>query len=135
MCFRKKAFVLEAQQFIEKETLPKIHNHVEKRLNIANLGDKTFSDIVVELERDMCLNRLSAPDKTTLLPLNSVGATPFEPKKKRKQNQRGFGFRCNKSGLYEAHCRKLKKERCPEVAEIEVKNGITNSTEAQKAQM
>ena len=69
-------------------------DHVKKILNWAYLEDKPYNDIVRLLEREMRLNGLSAPDETTLVPLNSVDVAP--PEAMKEQNQRGNCFHCGK---------------------------------------
>ena len=48
------------------------------------------------------------PDETTLVPLKTVDAVATQDKK--EQQQRGYCFHCGKYGLYNAQCRRLRKE-------------------------
>ena len=83
-------------------------DHVKKILNGAYLEKKPYNDIVLHLEREMRLNGLSAPDETTLVPLNTLDAVVTENKK--EQQQRGYCFHCGTYGHYKAQCRRLRKE-------------------------
>ena len=49
----KEAFGSEAQQFIDKAIYAKMPDHVKKILNRAYLEDKSYNDIVVQLERNV----------------------------------------------------------------------------------
>ena len=69
-------------------------DHVKKILNRAHLEDKPFNDIVLDLEREMRLNGLCAPDETKLVPLNTVDAVVTDEKK--EQQQRGYCFHCGR---------------------------------------
>ena len=82
-------------------------DHVKKIINRAHLEDKPYNDIVLQLEREMRLNGLGAPDETTLIPLNTVDAVVTDEKK--EQQQRGYCFHCDKYGHYKAQCRRLPK--------------------------
>ena len=88
----KEAFGSEAQRFIDKAIYAKMPDHVKKILNRAYLEDKPYNDIVSHLEREMRLNGLGAPDETTLVPLNTVGAVVTDDNK--DQQQRGHCFHC-----------------------------------------
>ena len=96
----KEAFGSEAQKFIDKAIYTKMPDHVKKILNRAYLKDKPYNDIILHLEREMRLNGLSAPDETTLVPLNTVDAVGTDEKK--EQQQRGYCFHCGKYGHYKA---------------------------------
>ena len=78
----KDAFGSEAQNFIDKAISAKMPDHVKKILNRAYWKDKPYNDIVLQLQREMRLNRLGAPDETTLVPLNSVDAVVTDEKKR-----------------------------------------------------
>ena len=91
------------------------------------MEDKPYNIIVLHLEREMRLNRLGAPDETSLILRVSVDAVVTEDEK--EQQQRGYCFHCGKYGHFKVQCRRLRKERYyakkPNQAE-------TNQTDAQK---
>ena len=82
----KESFGSEAQQFIDKAIYAKMPDHVKKLLNRAYLEDKPFNDIVLDLEREMRLNGLGAPDEVILVPLNKVEPAPVKPETKHVEN-------------------------------------------------
>ena len=105
----KEAFGSEAQNFIDKAIYAKMPDHVKKILNRAYSEDRPYNDIVLNLEKEMRLNGLGAPDETTLVPLNTVDAVVTDDKK--DQQQRGNCFHCGKYGHYKAQSRRLQRER------------------------
>ena len=105
----KEALGSEAQKFIDKSIYAKMPDHVKNILNRVYLEDKPYNDIVLHLEREMRINRLGAPDETTLVPLNTVDAVATEDNK--EQQQRGYCFHCGNYRHYKAQCRRLRKER------------------------
>ena len=105
----KKAFGSEAQKFIDKTIYAKKPDHVKKILNRAYLEGKPYTDIVLHLEREMCLNGLGAPDETTLVPVNTLNAVVAEDNK--EQQQRGYCFLRGKYGHYKEHFRRYRKEQ------------------------
>ena len=124
----KEAFGTEAQQFIEKAIYAKMPDHVKKILNRANLEDKPYNDIVLQLEKEMRLNGLGAPDEVTLVPLNKIepAQTKTEPKPAETTAQttkKGYCFYCNKFGHHKAECRKMKRDKWMQTRR---NNGPTN---------
>ena len=75
----------------------------------------------------MRLNGLGAPDKTTLIPLNSANAAA--PEEKKEHQCRGYCFHCGRNGHFKEQCRSLKIER---YSEDKTKNADTNQTDAHK---
>ena len=124
----KEAFGTEAQQFIEKAIYAKMPDHVKKILNRANLEDKPYNDIVLQLEKKMRLNGLGEPDDVTLVPLNKIepAQTKTEPKPAETTAQttkKGYCFYCNKFGHHKAECRKMKRDKWMQTRR---NNGPTN---------
>ena len=52
----------------------KMPYHFKKILNRAYLEDKPLNVLVLQLERELSLNCLGAPEEVTLVPLNKIGA-------------------------------------------------------------
>ena len=112
----KEAFVPEAQKFLAKAIYAKMPDHVKKILNRAYLEDKPYNDIVLNLEREMRLNGLGAPDEVTLVPLNKIESTQTKQETKQAENttqntKKGYCFYCNKFGHFKAECRKLRRDK------------------------
>ena len=62
-------------QFIDKAIYAKMPDHEQKIFSQTYLEDKSNNEIVPQLEREMRLNGLGAPDDITLVPLNNVTPT------------------------------------------------------------
>ena len=75
-------------------------DHRKKILNRCTYEDKPYNDIFLHLDREMRLNGIGAPDKTTLIPLNTVDAVATE--NRNDQQERGYCFHCGKYGHYKA---------------------------------
>ena len=65
----KDAFGVAAQAIIEQFIYAKMHPHLKKSINQANLENSTYEHIVSHLERELDLNGLEAPDE---MPINIV---------------------------------------------------------------
>ena len=110
----EEVFGAEAQHFIDKAIYAKLPDHVKKILNRAYLEDKPYNDIVLQLEKEMRLNGLGAPDEVILVPLNKIepaqSKTETKPAENNFQNTKnGYCFYCNKFGHFKADCKKMRR--------------------------
>ena len=69
----KDAFGIAAHAIIEQFIYAKIPPHLKKSINQAHLQNGTYEQIVTQLERELELNGLEAPDE---LPINNVSQQP-----------------------------------------------------------
>ena len=99
----KHTFGVAAQAIIEQFIYAKMPPHLKKSINQAHLENGTYEQIVSNLERELELNGLEAPDE---MPINTV--THQDP----QQNSIKPGptcHHCKKPGHYQNQCRLLKR--------------------------
>ena len=79
--------------------------HLNTSINQAHLGNGTKEQIVTQLERDLELNGLEAPDELQINPVshNTVNANA--------DRRKPTCHHCKKPGHYRNQCRLLKKQR------------------------
>ena len=79
--------------------------HLKKSINQAHLGYGTYEQNVTDLERELELNGLEAPDE---LPINNVSQQPTNTNADRPKPT---CHHCKKPGHYRNQCRLLRKQR------------------------
>ena len=100
----KDAFGKAAQAIIEQFIYAKMPPHLKKSENQAHLENGTYERIVTNLERELELNGLEAPDE---LPINNVSEQPTNTNADRPKPK---FHHCKKPGNYRNQCRLLKKQ-------------------------
>ena len=116
----KDAFVTAAHAVIEHFTYAKMPPHLMKSINQAHVENGTNEQIVAQLEKEIELNSLEAPDELQLNTVSHNTANTIADRPKPTWHH------CEKPGLYRNQCRLLKKQR--EQTENNQNNpGIKNS--------
>ena len=101
----KNAFGIADHGIIEQFIYAKMLPHLNKSTNQAHLEKGTYEQIVTNLERELELNGLEAPDE---LPINNVKQQPTNTSAERPKPT---FHHCKKPGHYKNQCRSLKKQR------------------------
>ena len=79
--------------------------HLKKSINQAHLENGTYEQIVTNLEKEIELNGLEAPDK------QQVNSVSQHATNNNADRPKPTCHHCKKSGNYRNHCRLLKKQR------------------------
>ena len=101
----KDAFGRAAHAIIEQFIYAKMSPHLKKSINQAHLENGTYEQIVTQLERELELNGLEAPDG---LPINNVSQQPTNTN---ADSPKPTCLYCKKPGYYTNQCGLLKKQR------------------------
>ena len=101
----KDAFGVATQAIIEQFIYAKLPPHVKKSINQAHLENGTYEQIVSDLERELELNGLEAPDE---MPINTV--TQQAPQQN-SNNPSPTCHHCKKPGHYQNQRRHVKREK------------------------
>ena len=99
----KDAFGVAAQAIIEQFIYAKMPPHLKKSINQAHLENGTYEQIVSDLERELELNGLEAPDE---MQLNSVMQ---QDTRQNSEKPKPACHHCKKPGHYRNQCRQLKR--------------------------
>ena len=99
----KDAFGVAAQAIIEQFIYAKMPPHLKKSINQAHLENGTYEQIVSQLERELKLNGLEAPDE---MQLNTVIQ---QDTRQNSEKPKPTCHHCKKPGHYRNQCRQLKR--------------------------
>ena len=116
----KDAFGIAAHAIIEQFIYAKMPPDLKKAVNQAHLQNGTYEKIVTQLEKELELNGLEAPDE---LQINTVSQQLTNANADRSKPT---CHHCGKPGLYRNQCRLLKKQR-EETENIQNNPGNKNS--------
>ena len=100
----KDAFGVAAQAIIEQFLYAKMPPHVKESVNQAHFENGTYEQIVSNLERELDLNGLEAPDE---MPINT--ATQQSPQQN-SNKPKPTCHHCKRPGHNQNQCRQLKRE-------------------------
>ena len=101
----KDAFGVAAQAIIEQFIYAKMPPHLKKSINQAHLENGTFEQIVSQLERELELNGLEAPDE---MQLNTVMQQDTQ---QNSEKSKPTCHHCKKPSHFRNQCRQLKREK------------------------
>ena len=101
----KDAFGIAAHAIIEQFIYAKMPPHLKKLISQAHLEKGTYEQIVTQLERELELNGLEAPDE---LSINNVSQQPTNTNANRPKPT---CHHCKEPGHYRNQCRSLRKQR------------------------
>ena len=118
----KDAFGSAAHAIIEQLTYAKMPPHLKKLITQAHLDNVTYEQIVTNLERELELNVLEAPDE---LHINTVSHNIANTSADRPKPT---CHHCKKQAHYRNQCRLLKKQR--EQTEINQNNPGNRNSDA-----
>ena len=118
----KDAIGSAAHAIIEQFSYAKMPPHLKKSINRAHLENATYEQIVTQLERELELNGLEAPDE---LQINTVSHKTANANADRTKPTCHY---CKKPGHYRNQCRSLKKQR--EQTENNQNNPVNKNSDA-----
>ena len=101
----KNAFGVAAQAIIEEFIYAKIPPHLTKSINQAHLENATYEQIVSNLEKELELNGLEAPDEM------SINTVTQQAPQQNSDKPNPTCHHCKKPGHYQNQCRQLKREK------------------------
>ena len=101
----KDAFGVAAQEITERFIYAKMPPHLKKSVNQAHLENGTFEQFVSNLERELELNGLEAPDE---LQINTVAQQATQ---QNSEKPKPICYPCKNPGDYRNQCRQLKREK------------------------